>query len=96
MELYQVEDLAKFESQAPFSTHPYQHWKENLSRVSALLEKMADELNLANGFDKRLKKARKDVINPLDFFPFITELKVAHFLQKNNYLAFPRFRGHIL
>jgi hypothetical protein len=85
MELYRNTDLANFESQAPFSTHPYQHWKENLPEVGATLEKMADELHLTNGFYKRLKKARADVINPLDFFPFITELKVVHFLQKNNY-----------
>jgi hypothetical protein len=85
MDIYLQEDLDKFVGAAPFFTHPYQHWKNYNLCVDVLLGKMADELQNAKGFCERLKQARNNVTNPLDFFPFTTELKVAHFLHSNGF-----------
>jgi hypothetical protein len=85
MDIYLQEDLDKFMGAAPFFTHPYHHWKSYESCVASLLGRMADDLQNVKGFRERLKQARNNVKEPLDFFSFTTELKVAHFLQTNNF-----------
>lgn len=85
MDIYLQGDLDKFAGAAPYFTHPYQHWKNYECCVDILLEKMADELQNAKGFCERLKQARNNVKDPLDFFSFTTELKVAHFLHDNKF-----------
>jgi hypothetical protein len=86
MDIYRQEDLDKFMSEAPFFTHPYQHWRSYVSfSADTLLGKMGDDLQNAKGFCERLKQARNNVKNPLDFFSFTTELKVGHFLYNNKF-----------
>lgn len=83
MDIYSQGDLDKFRGAAPFFTHPYQHWKSYESDVDSRIGKMADDLENVKGFCERLRQARNNVKEPLDFFSFVTELKVAHFLQGN-------------
>ncbi len=85
MDIYRQEDLDKFTGAAPFFTHPYQHWKNYELCVDELLGKMADELQNTKGFCERLKQVRNNVRDPLNFFSFTTELKVAHFLHNNEF-----------
>jgi hypothetical protein len=83
MELYRNTDLDKFKCEAPFFTHPYEHWNSYSFKPIDLLEQMADRLQNTTGFCERLEQARDNIKNPLNFFGFITELKVADFLKRS-------------
>lgn len=80
MELYRQEDLNKYkeEAKAPFFTHPYEDIRDS---IAALLERMTDDLIFIDNFQERLQLARSEIINPLNFYGFVTELKVGYFLK---------------
>lgn len=84
MTIFSPDILRKFEPKCPFFTHPYQHWKTYSSkpRPDRVFDRLACVLKSVPGFEKRVKKARRDVDNPTDVFSFMTEMKVAYFLKR--------------
>lgn len=104
MKLYDENDLKLYKQKTPFFTHPYEYWCKDKSLQSAVrsLEKMVDKLFDEENFKVRLREARKQISDPLNFYTFITEIIAADFLKtkaekfeilKNNVQPMPDFKA---
>jgi hypothetical protein len=77
------DDLKLYEGRAPFFTHPYQHWTTYREyRPDHLFDTWLEELRISLGakFTVREDDAKRD-LDPLNFFGFYSEVKVAQFVQ---------------
>ena len=86
MELYDDKLLTQYKEKAPFITHPYEYWRTRRGYEGAynMLKEMVKELSKEKEFHARVCQARKNINDPLDFYGFLAEIKVAHFLKSRS------------
>ncbi len=84
LRVYDDGTLNKYKSQCPFFTHPYQNWQtyHTRPRPDRVFDRMICAIRNINNFLQRIAKAKSDINNPLDYYSFMTEVKVAYFLLK--------------
>ena len=64
--------------------HPYALYLEKLPSFIHLLEKMAADLLSVKNFQKRCDEAKQNTKDPINFYTFSTEIKIAYFLKSKS------------
>ena len=86
MKLYNDADLARFKEKEnkSFPIHPYALFMEKFPSFIELLEKMATDLLSVENFRERVDEARENTNDPINFYTFSTEIKIAYFLKSKS------------